>query len=389
MSPHAQSPTRTRPARPARSAATGGAALAVGAVLAVMTAGPASANDNDWYRLRMCESGNNYAINTGNGYYGAYQFDLGTWRGVGGAGYPNHASAAEQDYRARLLYRSRGWSPWTCARILNLQPDPSNGYLAPPKPTAPAPTIATQPWAYAASIITLHGVAAPGAAVAVHLRSGARAAFIGKVVKAGSGGRWSYRIGFEDPTHYWATASGRTSRTVTTNRFYHTSIAGPATARLGGRYTVTGTTRPDRAVWFYSKPLAGSTFTRNTSVRADARGHFVFRRYLTKDTTYVAKGDESSAHRAIRTQVTSAAPAHVVKAGSGATATTVSGTAQPGSTVVVLTKPYGGAYSATGRVTASAGGGYSIRISGRSDTAYFARSSNGTASPSKWVQIRG
>ena len=70
---------------------------------------------DDWYRLRVCESGNNYAINTGNGYYGAYQFDLGTWRSVGGTGYPNQASPATQDALALTLYRQRGWSPWTCA----------------------------------------------------------------------------------------------------------------------------------------------------------------------------------------------------------------------------------------------------------------------------------
>src|SRR5262245_45671770 len=32
-----------------------------------------------WYRLRVCESGNNYARNSGNGYFGAYQYNLGTW----------------------------------------------------------------------------------------------------------------------------------------------------------------------------------------------------------------------------------------------------------------------------------------------------------------------
>ena len=64
------------------------------------------------YDLRMCESGGNYATNTGNGYYGAYQFDLSTWASVGGSGYPHTASPAEQDYRAAGLYRARGSSPW-------------------------------------------------------------------------------------------------------------------------------------------------------------------------------------------------------------------------------------------------------------------------------------
>lgn len=67
-------------------------------------------------RVRLRESGGNYAINTGNGYYGAYQFDLGTWRGVGGSGLPSEASPAEQDMRAQMLYERRGCSPWpnTC-----------------------------------------------------------------------------------------------------------------------------------------------------------------------------------------------------------------------------------------------------------------------------------
>jgi LysM repeat protein len=67
-------------------------------------------------RVRLGESGGNYATNTGNGYYGAYQFSLGTWRGVGGSGLPSDASPAEQDMRAQMLYDQRGCSPWpnTC-----------------------------------------------------------------------------------------------------------------------------------------------------------------------------------------------------------------------------------------------------------------------------------
>ena len=75
----------------------------------------------------MCESSNNYSINTGNGYYGAYQFDLATWRSVGGSGYPNQASPAEQDARALILYRERGWQPWTCAQ----HPRPARGQRRP------------------------------------------------------------------------------------------------------------------------------------------------------------------------------------------------------------------------------------------------------------------
>lgn len=78
---------------------------------------PAPAASGDVFaRIRAKESGGNYSANTGNGYYGAYQFDLGTWRGVGGTGLPSNASPAEQDMRAKMLYDRRGCSPWpnTC-----------------------------------------------------------------------------------------------------------------------------------------------------------------------------------------------------------------------------------------------------------------------------------
>ncbi|WP_103339397.1 transglycosylase family protein [Amycolatopsis sp. CA-126428] len=87
---------------------------------AVAAADPAS---SAWAKLRMCESSGRYATNTGNGYYGAYQFDLPTWRSVGGQGRPDQAAAAEQDYRALYLYRMRGWQPWQCAGMLKLAPD--------------------------------------------------------------------------------------------------------------------------------------------------------------------------------------------------------------------------------------------------------------------------
>ena len=107
-------------------------ALAIAAVISTVvtsaifvTAGSAAADPSadDWLQLRMCESTNRYDINTGNGYYGAYQFDLSTWRSVGGSGYPNDASPAEQDLRALTLYRDRGWGPWVCARLVGLSED--------------------------------------------------------------------------------------------------------------------------------------------------------------------------------------------------------------------------------------------------------------------------
>ena len=67
-------------------------------------------------RVRAKESGGNYAINTGNGYYGAYQFDVGTWGGYGGYTYASDAPPAVQDAKFAQTYAARGCSPWpnTC-----------------------------------------------------------------------------------------------------------------------------------------------------------------------------------------------------------------------------------------------------------------------------------
>jgi uncharacterized protein YabE (DUF348 family) len=73
----------------------------------------------NWAALANCESGGNPNAVNPAGYYGLYQFDTGTWRSVGGSGLPTSASAAEQTYRAKLLYKQRGRSPWpNCGRLL-------------------------------------------------------------------------------------------------------------------------------------------------------------------------------------------------------------------------------------------------------------------------------
>jgi hypothetical protein len=63
-------------------------------------------------RTRACESGGNYATNTGNGFYGAYQFTLESWHAVGGRGLPNDAEPLEQDYRAVRLLHVQGTGAW-------------------------------------------------------------------------------------------------------------------------------------------------------------------------------------------------------------------------------------------------------------------------------------
>lgn len=72
-------------------------------------------------QLRFCEAGGDYTKNTGNGYYGAYQYNIGTWANFGGFARPDLAPPEVQDAKARETQARRGWSPWpSCARKLGL-----------------------------------------------------------------------------------------------------------------------------------------------------------------------------------------------------------------------------------------------------------------------------
>lgn len=67
--------------------------------------------------IASCESGGNPSTNTGNGFYGKYQFTQSTWQSVGGSGNPAAASESEQDRRAAMLYAREGAHPWpVCGR---------------------------------------------------------------------------------------------------------------------------------------------------------------------------------------------------------------------------------------------------------------------------------
>jgi resuscitation-promoting factor RpfB len=75
-----------------------------------------------WDSLAQCESGGNWAINTGNGYYGGLQFSLSTWRAYGGAGYPHQQSREYQIMIAeRLRAATGGYGSWpACSASLGL-----------------------------------------------------------------------------------------------------------------------------------------------------------------------------------------------------------------------------------------------------------------------------
>lgn len=80
-----------------------------------------AASSGVWAALAQCESGGNPSTNTGNGYYGLYQFSLSTWQALGGTGLPSDASAAEQTRIAQKLQAQSGWGQWpSCAASLGL-----------------------------------------------------------------------------------------------------------------------------------------------------------------------------------------------------------------------------------------------------------------------------
>jgi nucleoid-associated protein YgaU len=85
----------------------------------VALAGPAKADIN-WDAIARCESGGNWSINTGNGYYGGLQFSRSTWRAYGGTRYAdtaNRASKSEQIRIAERVARGQGIGAWpTCGR---------------------------------------------------------------------------------------------------------------------------------------------------------------------------------------------------------------------------------------------------------------------------------
>jgi resuscitation-promoting factor RpfB len=75
-----------------------------------------------WDQLAQCESGGNWAINTGNGYYGGLQFSLSTWRAYGGPGYPHQQSRETQIAIAtKVRDANGGYGSWPhCSQQLGL-----------------------------------------------------------------------------------------------------------------------------------------------------------------------------------------------------------------------------------------------------------------------------
>lgn len=94
-----------------------GAATVLGSIA---VAGSAKADTSVWDRVAACESGGNWHINTGNGYYGGLQFSSSTWRGYGGGAYAARADLASKSQQIAIAQRtlaSQGPGAWPVCSV--------------------------------------------------------------------------------------------------------------------------------------------------------------------------------------------------------------------------------------------------------------------------------
>ena len=121
-----------------RRATTVAATAGVAAVAPLLATTPAHADSVNWDAIAACESGGNWSINTGNGYYGGLQFSSGTWLAYGGGSYAptaDRASRSAQIAVAEKVLQGQGIGAWpTCGK----RAGSSTGYT--PRHAAPAPS---------------------------------------------------------------------------------------------------------------------------------------------------------------------------------------------------------------------------------------------------------
>ncbi|MET8634252.1 transglycosylase family protein [Streptomyces sp. NPDC004096] len=113
MSECADNTRKTRTTR--TTVVLAGAALLAPLGLLATTGEAAAADGGVWDRIAQCESGGNWHINTGNGYYGGLQFSAGTWRAYGGSAYASTADRASREAQiavATKVQHAQGWGAW-------------------------------------------------------------------------------------------------------------------------------------------------------------------------------------------------------------------------------------------------------------------------------------
>ncbi len=132
------------------------AGIALGAPLALTAAPAQAATADQWDAVAKCESGGNWAINTGNGYYGGLQFALSTWQGFGGQGNPAAASKAEQIRIAEKVLAVQGKGAWpVCGVGLGAASPAPQAQQQEPAHTHPQPVPAAPQLAVSAATYTV------------------------------------------------------------------------------------------------------------------------------------------------------------------------------------------------------------------------------------------
>ena len=105
-----------------------------------LTGAAQAATDEQWDNVAHCESGGNWHINTGNGYYGGLQFTEGTWMNYGGGVYASRADLATRDEQiaiANKVLAAQGWGAWPiCSHYAG--PAGTDSWAARPVPTSSA-----------------------------------------------------------------------------------------------------------------------------------------------------------------------------------------------------------------------------------------------------------
>ncbi|MCZ4095795.1 LysM peptidoglycan-binding domain-containing protein [Streptomyces sp. SID13666] len=112
-----------RPSKFTRIAAIAGVTTAAIAVPLLGATGASAASVATWDAVAQCESGGNWSINTGNGYYGGLQFSQSSWEAAGGTAYAARADLATKDQQiavAEKLLALQGPGAWACAGAGNL-----------------------------------------------------------------------------------------------------------------------------------------------------------------------------------------------------------------------------------------------------------------------------
>ncbi|ANW20899.1 transglycosylase family protein [Streptomyces clavuligerus] len=173
--------------RPGTLALAGAALIAPLVVLGAGTGTARAADAGVWDRIARCESGGNWHINTGNGYYGGLQFAPSTWRAHGGTAYAptaDRASRSQQIAVAVRVQRAQGWGAWpTCSARAGAHGSAPSVAAAPERRPATAPRSPAVRQAPAADRNRTRAV--PQRATGHTSRSGERARGTAYTVRAG------------------------------------------------------------------------------------------------------------------------------------------------------------------------------------------------------------